>query len=481
MNKNVVLLLIGTALVPAGCTLAPKYTRPQAPVPTEWPTGPAYKETGTTGGTTASELPWREFIADEQLQKVIAMALANNRDLRLAALNVERARAMYGIQRADLLPAVTATGSAYRQHVPADLSATGKSGVQSQYSANFGILSWEIDFFGRLRSLEAAALEEYLGTEQARRGVQISLLSGVATAYLTLATDQENLQLALSTLESQQAAYNLIRRRYEVGLVRELDLRQAQMTVDAARVDTVLYTRLVAQDQSALNLLAGQPVPTELLPTTLNAISPFKEISPGTPSEVLLCRPDILEAESQLKAANANIGAARAAFFPSISLTSTLGTASAELSGLFKNGSDTWVFSPQGTMPIFDARTWAALDTTKAVQAIAVASYEKSIQAAFKEVADALAARGTMDEQIAAQQSLVDAASETYRLSNERYTKGVDSYLPVIDAQRSLYGAQQGLVALRLVRLANQVRLYAVLGGGGDVPTTSTGDTAREM
>jgi outer membrane protein, multidrug efflux system len=482
MNRNVVLLLIGTAFVPAGCTLAPKYTRPEAPVPTEWPTGPAYKTTATpTASPAASEVPWRQFVMDERLQKVIEMALANNRDLRLAALNVERARAMYGIQRADLLPAVTATGSAYRQHVPADMSASRKSGIQSQYSADFGILAWEIDFFGRLQSLEAVALEQYLATEQARRGVQISLISGVATAYLTLATDQENFQLAQSTLESRQAAYNLIRRRYEVGIARELDLRQAEMTMDAARVDTILYTRLVAQDQSALNLLAGESVPPGLLPAKLSSVSPFKEISPGTPSEVLLGRPDILAAESQLKAANANIGAARASFFPRISLTSTLGTASNELSGLFKNGSDTWTFAPQGSMPIFDARTWAALDVTKADQAISVAAYERSIQAAFREVADTLALRGTVDEQMAAQQSLVDAASETYRLANARYTRGVDNYLAVIDAQRSLYGAQQGLVALRMARLASQVRLYAVLGGGGDAPSASTGDTARAM
>ncbi len=479
MNKNVVLLLIGMVFASAGCTLAPQYTRPEAPVPAEWPTGPAYEAAAPTGGATASELPWRQFVTDERLAKVIEMALANNRDLRLAALNVERARAMYGIQRADVLPALTATGSAYRQHVPADLSATGRSGVTSQYSADFGILAWEIDFFGRLRSLEAAALEQYLATEQARRGAQISLVSGVATAYLTFATDQDNLQLAQSTLESRQTSYNMIRRSYEVGVAREIDLRQAQMALDAARVDAVLYTRVVAQDQTALNLLAGQTVPVELLPATLNSISPFKEISSGTSSEVLLARPDILEAESQLKAANANIGAARAAFFPSISLTTTLGTASSELSGLFKHGSDTWTFAPQASMPIFDARTWAALDVTKATQAISVAVYERSIQAAFKEVVDALATRGTIDEQMAAQQSLVDAAAETYRLAHVRYTKGVDSYLPVIDAQRTLYGAQQGLAALRLARFASQVRLYAVLGGGGDTPEETKTETGK--
>jgi outer membrane protein, multidrug efflux system len=466
------LLILGLILTSwlGGCTLAPKYTRPEAPVPANWPTGSAYKEAkDSNGAAPALELTWREFFTDENLQQVIETALNNNRDLRVAALNVERVRALYGIQRAEILPTLDAVGSGSKQRVPADLSGTGKSMTVEQYSVNLGI-SWEIDFFGRLRNLEDRALKEYFATEQAHRSAQILLVSEVASAYLTFAADRENFQLAQSTLSTQQAAYDLIRRRYEIGLAHELDLRQVQTRVDAARVDVFLYTRLVAQDEAALNLLVGSPVPSQLLPAALSSVSQPTEISPGVSSEVLLSRPDILQAENLLKAANANIGAARAAFFPRIALTASAGTASSELSGLFKSGSDVWSFSPQAVMPIFDARVWSAFDVSKADQKIAVAQYEKSIQQAFKEVADALAVQGTVEEQLSAQQSLVNAAAETYRLSNARYTKGIDNYLGVIDSQRSLYAAQQGLVSLRLAKLANQVRLYAVLGGGSDSP-----------
>ena len=260
----------------------------------------------------------------------------------------------------------------------------------------------------------------------------------------------------------------LIRRRHEVGLAAELDLRQAQTRVDAARVDTARFTRLVAQNENALNLLVGMPVSTELLPEDLSSVSLREDISPGISSEVLLRRPDILQAEGLLKAANANIGAARAAFFPRISLTAVFGTASGDLSRLFRPGQDAWTFAPQIVMPIFDARTWWALKATKVDREIAVTQYEKSIQTAFKEVADALATRGTVDEQLAAQQSLLDASAETYRLSNARYLKGIDNFLTVLDSQRTLYEAQQGFITIHLARLANQVRLYAVLGGGGD-------------
>ncbi len=469
MNKYWFLLQAIVVVFFCGCSLTPKYTRPNAPVPTDWPSGASYKNTSDANNITlASVLPWKEFITDERLQKIIETALQNNRDLRVAALNVEKTRSLYGIQRAELWPTLNAIGSGSKQHIPGDLSGTGDSMTTEQYSVNLGIISWELDFFGRIRSLKEAALEQYFATEQGRRSVQILIISEVANAYLTYAADQESLKLAQSTLEAQEAAYNLIRRRLEIGLSPELDLYQVQTRVDAARVDVIFYTRLVAQDETTLNLLVGTSVLNDLLPDTLNSIGQTKEISVGISSEVLLSRPDILAAESQLKAINANIGAARAAFFPRVSLTTSIGTASGELSDLFKSGQDAWSFAPQIVMPIFDTRLKSALEVTKTDQEIAVALYEKSIQQAFKEVADALAVQGTVKAQLLAQQSLVNSVSETYRLSNTLYTSGIVSYLDVIDAQRSLYSAQQGLVSLRLARLANQIRLYTVLGGGND-------------
>jgi len=481
MNKNALLLLVGIAIVLGGCTMTPKYTRPEAPVPADWPTGAAYKETkAATGAPTASELRWREFLTDEHLQKIIEMALNNNRDLRMAALNVERARALYGIQRAELFPAINAVGAGVKQRLSSDLIGPGDSRTIEQYSVNLGITSWEIDFFGRIRSLKEQALEEYLATEQARRSAQIALVAEVARAYLTLAADRGNLKLAWSTLETQQGVYNLIRRQYEVGLANELDLCRAQTQVDVARGDVARFMQLVAQDQNALNLLTGFPVSKQLLPADLSSVSPFKEISPGLSSEALLNRPDIMAAEHHLKGAYAFIGVARAALFPRIALTTAVGTASDELSGLFSSGSGTWSFAPQITMPIFDARTWAALRVSKTVQKIALTQYEKVIQTAFREVADGLAVQGTIDQQVSAQQSLTDAIAETYRLSKKRYSKGIDSYLSVLDAQRSLYAAQQGLIALRLAKIANQVRLYAVLGGGCDQPRAHQGGSWRD-
>jgi multidrug efflux system outer membrane protein len=462
------LLVIATVLL-AGCTLIPEFIRPEAPVPAGWPGGPAYKEIPALQGAPAAiDLPWREFFTDKRLQLVIDTALQHNRDLRVAALTVERARALYRIQRAEQLPTIEATGSGFKERVAAGVSSTGRSMTVEQYSVNLGFSSWEIDFFGYLRSLEQRALAEYLATDQARRGVRILLISEVANVYLTLAADRENLILARSTLETQQAAHALIRRRYEVGLVPELDLRQIQTRVEAARVDLARFTQLAAQDHNALNLLVGSPVPADLLPEGLGDVSPLPDVSPGMSSEVLLSRPDILQAEYILKAANANIGAARAALFPRITLTSDIGTASGDLSGLFESGSLAWSYAPKIVMPIFDARAWSALTASKVNTQIVLTQYEKAIQEAFREVADALAKKGTLGDQLAAQQSLVDATAESHRLSRARYERGIDIYLTVLDAQRSLYAAQQGLSTIRLAGLANQVRLYAVLGGGGE-------------
>jgi len=476
MNKNIFILLAAIALVPVGCTMAPQYTRPQAPVSADWPTGAAYADSRAgTNALEASDLRWQEFFTDEKLQKVIGTALMNNRDLRVAVLNVDRARAMYGVQRAGLLPVINGSADASRQRVPANLSTTGKPVTASQYDVNLGVASWEIDFFGRIRSLKDRALDEYLATEQARRSAQILLVSSVAQAYLALAADRENLALAKTTLEAQKGSYDLIKRRHNLGLAPELDLYRAQTPVDIARRDVARYMQQVAQDENALNLLTGSPVPNELLPTELGQISATKEVAVGLSSEVLLRRPDVLQAEDLLKAAYADIGAARAAFFPRISLTAAIGTASSDLSGLFKSGSGTWSYAPQIVMPIFDARTWSANKAAKVQREIAVSQYEKAIQSAFKEVADALAVRGTVGQEVEAQQSLVHANAETYRLSTSRYDKGIDNFLGVLDAQRSLFAAQQGLVYLRLAKVANEVKLYAVLGGGWQTEEHSNG------
>jgi len=467
MMRKPLLLLTAIAFLVTGCTMAPKYERPASPVPGAWPTGEAYREgKPTAGAPAAADLMWRDVFPYGRLQKVVVMALDNSRDMRLAVLNVERARALYGIQRAELFPAVDAAGSANRTRVPADLSYTGQAGTTSQYSVSLGISSWEIDLFGRLRSLKDAALEEYLATDEDRRSAQLMLVSAVANTYLTLAADRENLKLASSTLEAQEATYKLSQKRSSVGLASDLDLKRSQSQVDAARVDVVTYTRLVAQDENALNLLVGSPVPPELLPESLASVAPPKEVSAGLSSEQLLRRPDMIAAEHRLKEANANIGAARAAFFPRISLTTYIGTASTDLSNLFRAGQDTWSFAPQIVMPIFDPRVWSAYDLSKVQKELVIAQYEKAIQTAFREVADSLAVRGTVDKQIEAQQSLVDAIAETYRLSTARYVKGIDSYLSVLDAQRTLYSAQQALISLQLARITNRVTLYKVLGGG---------------
>ncbi|MFA5167982.1 MAG: efflux transporter outer membrane subunit [Candidatus Omnitrophota bacterium] len=450
-----------------GCTMAPKYKQPAAPIPEKWPTGAAYSAKKLViGSLPATQIKWQEFFTDPKLRKIIEMALQNNRDLRIAALNVERARALYGISRADLLPVVDADIGGSQQQVSADTIRPGVKRTSKLYDVNLGIAAWEIDFFGRIRSLEKQALEEYLNTEEARRSAQISLVSSVANAYLTLAADRENLALAENTLKSQMSSCNMVQRQYDLGVATALDLHRAKTPVEIARRDIARYTELVAQDQNALNLLAGSPVPEDLLPFALASVKPPKDISSGLSSEVLLKRPDIMAAEHRLKGAYANIGAARAAFFPQISLTTTLGTASNELSGLFKAGTSTWLYGAQATMPIFDARTWFAYRVSKADREISLAQYEKAIQTAFKEVADALAVNGTVGERVAAQQSLVDTVAETYRLANFRYERGIDSYLGVLDAQRELFAAQQALVYLRQAKLANQVHLYAVLGGG---------------
>ena len=468
--KRTYVPLVTLMLGLSGCaTMAPKYEQPAAPVPAAWPSGPSY----TTGSAQPGQKPvadirWQEFYRDDRLQKLIALALENNRDVMIAALTIERFQALYQIQRSDLFPKVDADASATYQRIAETFSSTKLPQTLHQYNVGLGVSSYELDLFGRVRSLKDQALEQYLSTEQAHRSVQISLVSQVAAGWLALAADLERQQLAGETLANQQDAYKLIKSRHDAGISSALELNQAQTSVDTARVDIARYTTQVAQDKNALDLLVGSNVPTELLPQALSeSLSSLTDIAPGLPSDVLLSRPDILQAEGELKGANANIGAARAAFFPKITMVSSVGLGSDELSGLFKSGAFVWKFAPQITLPIFDAgANKAGLKVAEVDRDIAVARYEKAIQTAFREVADALAQRGTIDEQLTAQQSLNDATAETYRLSRARYEKGIDSYLTVLDSQRSLYSAQQNLIGVRLTRLTNQVTLYKVLGGG---------------
>jgi multidrug efflux system outer membrane protein len=468
MNKLLFVPLVAALLPGIGCTLAPRYSRPAAPVPASWP-GDARP---LTNAPAAQDLSWPAFFPDPHLRQVISLALTNSRDLRLAVLNAQEARALYGIQRAELLPAINGSADLLRERLPADLSSTGQRITTSEYDVNLGAASWEIDFFGRIRSLKNEALQQYFASEQARRGAQILLVSSVAQTYLTLAADRENLQIAETTLDTQRKSFALVRHRHELGLVPDLDLYRAKTPVDSARRDVAAFRQAVAQDQNALNLLAGLPVPDAWLPTNLEAVLPPHEIAAGLSSSVLLTRPDVLQAEAQLKAANADIGAARAAFFPRISLTAAIGTASSDLSGLFKAGQGAWSYAPQVVLPIFDARTWSAHRASQVQRDVAVAQYERAVQSAFRDVADALAARANLGQQLAAQQSLVQATAETYRLANSRYEKGIDSYLSVLDGQRSLFAAQQALVSLQLAAQANQVRLYAALGGGSPAEFT---------
>lgn len=466
--RHHVLALVAVAGLSACANLAPDYQRPVAPVAESWPTGDAYVGVQLEAGTPLAQIGWQDYFIDARLRQLVELTLANNRDLRVAALNIEKARAQYQIQRAEQFPAVNATAGETAQRVAAELSSKGYDYVTRQYSVGVGFAAYELDFFGRIRNLKEQALEQYLASEDARRSGQISLVAEAANAWLSLAADQERLRLARETFSSQQHSFDLIRRSYEVGVSSALELNQARTSVETARGDAARYTALVAQDRNALNLVAGTVVPPELLPQQIDAVTvALAEIPAGVPAEVLQERPDVLQAERQLRAANANIGAARAAFFPRIALTASGGVASARLSSLFDDGSGTWTFAPQIVLPIFNAGSNRAnLEAAKAEREIRLAQYEKAIQAAFREVADALAQRGAADEQVAAQQALVDAAAESYRLSEARFREGVDSYLNLLDSQRALYGAQQGLIALRLARQSNLVTLYKVLGGG---------------
>ena len=456
------LTLLLPALLLAGCVnLAPDYQQPQAPIPQQWPASAEL-------GSASAQIGWQAFFLDARLKQVIEQTLANNRDLRVAALNVEKARALYRVQRAEQLPTLNAGGSGTHSRTPASLSGTGSASTTHQYSAALGLSGYELDLFGRIRNLSDAALEDYLALEETRRSTQISLLAEVANAWLTLAADRDLLKLAEDTLTSQQASYELQQRSHALGNTSGLTLAQAQTTVESARVDVAAYQSQVQQDLNALNLLAGSQLAEELLPGGLSENSAeLLDVPAGLPSSLLQQRPDVLAAEHGLKSANADIGAARAAFFPSISLTASAGTSSAALSGLFTGGSGAWNFAPSISLPIFDAGSNRAnLQAAESERDIQLATYEKTLQSAFREVADVLAERGTLRQRMDAQRALTEATARSQNLADALYRNGASSYLDALDAQRELYAAQQNLISLQLTEQSNRIALYRVLGGG---------------
>ncbi|WP_137822602.1 AdeC/AdeK/OprM family multidrug efflux complex outer membrane factor [Pseudomonas sp. D(2018)] len=466
MRRSLISLAIAATLL-GGCSMIPDYLRPEAPVDNAWPQGEAYSQGEAQVNTAAADLDWREFFQDPALHQLVQLALDNNRDLRTAALNVEAYRALYRIQRSELFPSVSADGTGTRQRLPGSLSESGQATTSGQYSATLGASAWELDFFGRLRSLNEQSLEQYFATEQARRSTQISLVASVATAYLDWQADQALLQLTRDTLKTYQESYALTQRSFDVGVADALALSQARTAVESAQVSLAQYTRLVAQDRNALAQLVGTGLPADLPKGLALDADLLAEVPPGLPSDLLQRRPDVVQAEHLLKSANANIGAARAAFFPSVSLTANAGSMSNELSGLFDAGSGSWLFQPSISLPIFNAgRLKANLDYTELQKDIQVAQYEKAIQVAFQEVSDGLAARTTYQQQLGAQRALVKTTEEYYRLAERRYRTGVDSYLTLLDAQRQLFSARQQLIGDRLNQLASEVNLYKALGGG---------------
>ncbi|WP_080439090.1 efflux transporter outer membrane subunit [Burkholderia ubonensis] len=465
-------LPLALAVALAACSMEPTYQRPDAPIPSAYPSGPAYSTPGTNAGQqngpVAADLGWRQFFVDPQLQQLIARALANNRDLRIATLNIDAARAQYRLQRAAQFPEIDANLGLNSQRLSPGLRAPGQSPLINTFAAGVGLTNFEIDLFGRVRSMSHAAQEQYLATVEAQRSVHISLVAEVGNAYLTLMADRELLKLAQDTLKNQQDVAAMIHRGKLAGGMAQLDEHRADTQVQTAQVAVEQYTRQVAQDENALTLLiGGGPLPagvTNAMPLgNQHVLAEFPE---GLPSTLLERRPDIMAAEHRLIAANANIGAARAAFFPRITLTGMLGVASATLAGLFSGGA-AWLFAPQLTMPIFDGgRNSANLDLATVEKDVNVANYERTIQSAFREVADSMAARTTYEREVNAQQKMIHDISETQRLAQMRFQNGVDDYFGVFDAQRQLFQAQQLLVTYKLAGLTSRVTLYKALGGG---------------
>jgi multidrug efflux system outer membrane protein len=478
LHRHTVIAVLMTVI--SGCSLQPMYQRSAAPVTTAFPAGEAYKTLANTPGSTmlpAADIGWRNFLTDPRLQRLVELALQNNRDLRVAALNVAQVQAQYRIQRAALFPQVSGDAGVTNSRTPASLSSSNSIMISHDYSVDLSA-SWEIDFFGRLQSLKDAALEQYLATAYARQSAEILLVSQIADQYLTTLAYDEQLAVTQNTLKTAQAAYTIVKLQFNTGVASELDLRLSQTAVEQAQINYAAQIRLRAQASNALVLLVGQPLPRDLPPPVRLDDQPIlADIPAGLPSDLLTRRPDILQAEALLRSENANIGAARAAFFPRIALTGAFGTADTTLGGLFAAGSSAWSFAPSLSVPIFTASAnQANLDVATIEKDIGIAQYEKTIQTAFREVSDGLAARGTYDDQLAAQQRYTDAQQRRLDLANMRYQNGVDSYLNVLTAETDFYNAQLALISSRLNRLTSLVDLYRSLGGGW---IQHTGDNPR--
>ena len=461
MSKNKFLLptVLVSALLATGCSFIPTMNKTALPVADQYPI--ATSETSTP----AADIPWQNFYTDERLKQVIGLALDNNRDLRVAVLNIEQMRAQYQIQRSQLYPEVGANASASRSKS----QLTGQ--YVNSYNVGLGIASWELDFWGRISSLKDQALAQYLATEEGRKSAQISIIASVANLWIGLQADEELLAISRRTLQTREESIKLTKLRFDAGASSELDFRQAQSLTETARATLAQQTRQRDLDINALTLLVGQQIPQELLTSLqgrkLTDLPPLATVPAGLPSDLLLRRPDIRQAEQQMIAANASIGAARALFFPNISLTASAGFANTQISDLFQSGSKYFSIGPSLYLPIFNAgRNQANLEIAQGSQKIAAAQYEKSIQTAFREVSDALVSRRTLADQLQAQQAQVDAVSAQFKLSDLRYRNGIASYLDLLDSQRTLFTAEQGVVQVRQALLQNQVNLYKVLGGG---------------
>jgi multidrug efflux system outer membrane protein len=455
VTRRALSLVIAHAL---GCvSLAPSYERPAAPVPANLP--------GGNGTASAASLPWRQFVRETRLQRVIDQALAQSRDLRRAALQIEAARAQYRIQRAQALPSIDAVASVAAQRAivgPGNNTATGE-----RYSAQLGLASWEIDVFGRLQNLSDARMQAYLSTVEAARAARISLIAETAAAYITLAADRSRLAIARDTMANSKQVMDLTEQLVTGGTSNRGDYWQAATVYQQARADVAQLTAAIAQDKNALELLAGSAIDDALLPDALpEQLDWFADVPVGLSSAVLLERPDVLAAEHDLIAANADIGAARAQLFPSLTLTASGGLASAALGALFTGPAAVWTLAPALVLPLFRPGNRANVELTEAQKRVLVATYERSIQSAFREVADALATRGTIDEQLAAQVDLVEAATKGFQLAQARYKAGVDTFLTTLVSQRALYAAKNSLIATQLGALGSRVTLYRVLGGG---------------